>query len=79
MSNPKYLQNGFTKCLAHLVEECGEVLAAAGKTQRWGPHSVNPELDPRVAESNITWLRREMKDLREAIERLEGAALAEGL
>lgn len=79
MSDLKYIQTGFNKCLAHVVEECGEVLAAAGKTQRWGPHSVNPELDPKVAESNITWLRREVKDLREALDRLESAAKAEGL
>lgn len=79
MSDPKYFQKGFNKQLAHLIEECGEVLAAAGKTQRWGPHSVNPELDPRIAESNITWLRRELKDLREAIDRLENTASEEGL
>jgi NTP pyrophosphatase (non-canonical NTP hydrolase) len=32
--------------LGYLVEECGEVLAAVGKTQRWGLDSVNPDLAP---------------------------------
>lgn len=71
MSDPKYLQEGFEKQLAHLIEECGEVLAAAGKTQRWGPRSYNPEVPPQERETNIAWLRREMTDLKEAISRLE--------
>ena len=30
--------------MGYLVEECGEVLAAAGKSLRWGLDSCNPEL-----------------------------------
>lgn len=71
MSNPKYLQKGFDKCLSHAIEECGEFLAAAGKTQRWGPYSFNPELTPAEREYNMVWLRREMKDVQEALDRLE--------
>lgn len=71
MSDPRFLQNGPDKRLAHLIEECGEVLAAAGKTQRWGWKSVNPLLPPEEQEENVTWLRREMCDLREAMDRLE--------
>jgi hypothetical protein len=73
MSNKHYLQKGFNKQLAHVVEECGEVLAAAGKTQRWGRDSTDPtrrEGDDWFGETNEAWLRREMVDLKEAIERL---------
>jgi NTP pyrophosphatase (non-canonical NTP hydrolase) len=71
MSDRKYLQKGFDKQLAHLVEECGEVLAAAGKTQRWGRECFNPELPPEQRETNEDWLKRELKDLQAAIWRLE--------
>jgi NTP pyrophosphatase (non-canonical NTP hydrolase) len=73
MSDPRFLQDGFEKRLAHLVEECGEVLAAAGKTQRWGALSVNPLIPAADRETNLVWLRREMKDLREALDRLDAA------
>ncbi len=65
----RYLQTGFDKQLSHLIEECGEVLAAAGKTQRWGRHSVNPLLPPEQQETNIEWLKREITDLSFAIVR----------
>jgi len=83
MSDPRFLQDGFDKRLSHLVEECGEVLepigrvlAAAGKTQRWGPHSVNPLIPAADQVQNIDWLRRELADLRQSIDRLD-AAIAE--
>lgn len=69
MSDPRFLQQGFDKQLAHIVEECGEVLAAAGKTQRWGPSSVNPLLPPEQQETNLRWLLRELDDLQEAVTR----------
>ncbi len=68
---PEYVRTDFDGCLAHVVEECGEVLAAAGKTQRWGWSSVNPELPPAQQESNLLWLKREPADLKGAIARLE--------
>lgn len=71
MSNSKYIRYDFDGCLGHLVEECGEVLAAAGKTLRWGLLSVNPELPASQQETNAAWLKREMKDLREALDRLQ--------
>lgn len=77
MSDPRFLQDGFEKRLAHFIEECGEALAAAGKTQRWGAHSVNPLLPPCEQEANITWLRREIEDVKLAIERLEESIVAE--
>lgn len=71
MSDPRFLQEGFDKQLSHLIEECGEVLAAAGKTQRWGPLSVNPTIPPSERETNLQWLIREMDDLDEALRRLK--------
>lgn len=73
MSDPRFLQYGFDKCLAHLVEECGELLAAAGKTQRWGRDSVNPLLPAAEQETNLAWLTREMGDVRQALDRLNEA------
>jgi len=57
--------------LARLVEECGEVLAAAGKIQRFGLCSVNPELPEEKQEPNYCWLLREIQDLKQAIEMVE--------
>lgn len=71
MSDHRFLQDGFDAQLAHLIEECGEVLAAAGKTQRWGRDSVNPLLPPNEQETNENWLKRELVDLKQAIGRLE--------
>lgn len=70
MSDLRFLQEGFDKCLAHAIEECGEFIAAAGKTQRWGPDSVNPLLPKIKRESNLLWLMREMDDVEQAIGRL---------
>lgn len=71
MSDPRFLQAGFDKQLAHVVEECGEVTAAAGKTQRWGADSFNPDLPPAERETNAAWLWRELTDAEEAIARLK--------
>lgn len=70
MAEAKYLRPGVPFALAHFVEECGEVLAAAGKCQRWGLESVNPELPPAEQETNRDWLIRELDDLEGAIARL---------
>ena len=68
--NDKYLPKGFANQLAHVVEECGEVLAAAGKTIRFGVFGVNPELPQSLQETNIDWLSRELEDLEAAIKSL---------
>lgn len=70
---PEYLRPGFDFALAHSIEEAGEFCAAAGKTLRWGPASVNPELPAAEQETNAVWLRRELSDLRGALDRLEAA------
>lgn len=67
---PEYLRPGFDFALAHAIEEAGEFLAAAGKTQRWGRDSSNPELPEAERETNEEWLRREMLDLSDALDRL---------
>lgn len=57
--------------LGYFSEECGEVLAAVGKTIRWGLNSVNPELAVEDQETNREWILRELKDLKQAIRLLE--------
>lgn len=58
------------QAIAYLIEECGEVLAAAGKSLRWGLESFNPELPIDDRELNSEWLLREMKDLAGAVKRV---------
>jgi hypothetical protein len=70
MADPKYLRDGFDFCLSHAIEECGEFLAAAGKLQRWGLDSVNPELPAHQQETNLAWLIRELHDVQDAMSRL---------
>lgn len=53
--------------MAHVAEECGEFVAAFGKSCRWGWDSVNPELPKSKQETNLKWMRREMRDLKKAI------------
>lgn len=79
MSDARFLQDGFDKRLAHLIEECGEVLSSAGKTQRWGADSVNPLLPPDQQERNADWLWRELADLEQTIVRLRVAMLDAGM
>ena len=59
--------------LGYLVEECGEVLTAVGKSNRWGLDSHNPELPYEKQESNRGWILRELKDLRRAIRYVDKA------
>lgn len=65
---PEYAPKTLAQALGYLTEECGEVLAAVGKTQRWGPDSYNPELPPEQRETNADWIRREMRDLAVAMD-----------
>lgn len=68
MSNPEFANLG--NALGRFIEECGEALAAAGKTVRFGWDSHNP-LPGKSAEDNEDWLKREIGDLEEAIARLK--------
>lgn len=75
MAHEEFRQHGSVdKALAHLIEEMGEVLCAAGKTQRFGLDSYNPLLPPEQRETNEQWLRREVDDLKLSIAKLEEEA-----
>jgi hypothetical protein len=67
---PEYEPTDTHQAISYLVEECGEVLAAAGKTLRWGLWSYNPELPVEQREFNIDWLLREMADIDSALSRV---------
>jgi hypothetical protein len=69
MVKRNYVRNDFDSIVGHLIEECGEVLAAAGKMLRWGPDSYNPELPNDQRETNLAWLQREILDLEAVITR----------
>lgn len=78
MADPKYLRGNLKFCLAHAIEECGEFLAAAGKTLRWGQDSFNPELPVAQQEKNGRWLARELDDVEGAMKRLRIHLVAAG-
>jgi NTP pyrophosphatase (non-canonical NTP hydrolase) len=59
----KYLPKTTPKKLAHLIEECGEVMHAVGKALRFG---LDKSLHPH-GESNREWILRELDDLQLAI------------
>lgn len=91
MSDPRFLQQGYEAQAAHVVEEIGEfladagpLLAALGKTGRWGLDSVDPTIPPEQRETNRAWVRRalartkcELPDIIQAIDRLEATMAAE--
>jgi len=66
-STHKYYPKTIEQKLGYLVEECGEVQAAIGKTIRWGLDGYNPELPIEEREINRDWILRELKDLEQAI------------
>jgi NTP pyrophosphatase (non-canonical NTP hydrolase) len=69
--NEIYKPETFKQKLGYLIEECGETMAAVGKTIRWGLDSFNPELPEKDQELNRDWIKRELKDLRRAIQFVE--------
>ena len=71
MTDQKYMRPGLDFAVGKAVEELGELQAALGKTLRWGWASYNPELPPARQEPNASWVRREMKDVRAALDNLE--------
>lgn len=77
MSDKRFFQTGFDKQLSHVIEECGEVLAAAGKTQRFGKDSTNPLIPVNEQETNLKWLMRELGDLELAICRFKSTAISD--
>jgi hypothetical protein len=71
MTDQKYMRHGLGFALGKAIDEAGEFLAAVGKTVRWGGDSFNPELPIEARETNAAWVRREMADLRGALDNLE--------
>lgn len=71
MTDPKYMRPGLNFAAGKAIEEAGELIAALGKTIRWGWYSVNPELPKAEQETNLVWVKREMADLRGALNNLE--------
>jgi NTP pyrophosphatase (non-canonical NTP hydrolase) len=63
----EYKPETFKQKLGYLIEECGELQSALGKTIRWGLNSFNPELPAEEQESNREWILREIKDVKRAI------------
>ncbi|MDF7776894.1 hypothetical protein P1X14_16675 [Sphingomonas sp. AOB5] len=79
MTDPRFLRTGDVHfAMAHAAEEAGEMLAALGKSLRWGLESVNPLLPPAEQETNREWLEREIGDLRGALDRLDAELAAYG-
>lgn len=64
----RYGSTSREQAAAHIIEECGEVLAAGGKAIRFGWQAVNPEIPVSDQETNLDWFERELKDLERAIE-----------
>jgi hypothetical protein len=71
MTDQKYMRRGLSFARGKVIEELGELQAALGKSLRWGWLSSNPELPEHQREPNIAWVRREMQDVRDAIDNLE--------
>lgn len=71
MAHEEFRPKDLNGAIAHLIEECGEVLAAAGKSVRFGLDSVNPLIPENERETNAAWLWREMDDLEKAITALK--------
>ncbi len=46
--------------LSYLIEECGEVISAVGKTLRFGLKAFNPEIPEEDIELNKDWILREL-------------------
>lgn len=80
MAHEEFRPTDLQGALAHLIEECGEVLAAAGKignvlaaagkTVRFGFDSVNPLIPVEERETNAAWLLREMAALEKTLPEL---------
>jgi len=72
MTDPRYMRPGVSFAVGKAVEELGELQAALGKTLRWGWLSYNPEIPVTLPrETNVAWVRREIADVRKALDNLE--------
>jgi hypothetical protein len=62
-----YFQDEDQAKVAHVIEECGEVVQAHGKLLRFGPQSVNPELPKEKQITNADSFNNELHDLYHAL------------
>lgn len=69
----EFIRPGLDHALGRAIEEAGEVLAALGKTVRFGWGGSNPLIPEEERETNEAWVRREVADLQHAL----GALLIE--
>jgi len=74
----KYRPRTLEQKLGYLIEECGEVLAAVGKSLRWGLGGFNPELPYGQRELNGDWIQRELADLERALSLVKDALNVQG-
>lgn len=79
MTDPRYMRPGLDFARGKAIEEMGELQAALGKALRWGWLSYNPELPPEQQERNWEWVRREIADVRHALDNLEGEMTPDAL
>jgi hypothetical protein len=70
MTDQRYMRPGLNFAVGKAVEELGELQTALGKTLRWGWFSYNPELPPEQRETNVSWVQREISDVRDALNNL---------
>ena len=66
-----YESKNIRQATGHLIEECGEVQAALGKTIRWGIDNFNPFLPEDQRITNRQWVLNEISDLKIAIAKIE--------
>lgn len=70
MSHPDYKNIGSP--VWRIIEECGEILKAVGKGERFGWNNYHPD---RPNTTNLDELDNEISDLLEAVEDLKGELL----
>lgn len=66
---PDLLPVTFRDKISHVVEECGEVLQAIGKLDRFGERATDHKTG--IQYDNVAALKNELRDLIEACERVE--------
>lgn len=71
MTGTKYMRPGIDFAVGKTIEELGELQAAIGKTIRWGWMSYDPTLPETERETNLDWVKREMQDVRDALDNLD--------
>jgi len=69
MTDPRFMRPGLDHAVDKVFEECGELIAALGKTMRFGWDSTDP-VNTNNIETNAEWVRREMIDVVMAIQNL---------